>query len=515
MKQLLTLLSISVFIISCDKDFNNIGTDLVNEQNFEINSHETTTVASENFKLNGINPVQTDNLTYNVLGYYNDPNYGSTTANILSQVELSEYGKDFGDNPVITKVILTIPYYSERIEANSGGEWTYELDSVYGDSKISLALYKSDYFLNDFDPSSGFQDRQKYYSNDDLTFAPHSFGNPANKLYENTDFEVTKDEIPVPYIDENGDSQVKYFSPRLRDSLNLNVADFNWLIDSANKTAISSRSEFKDFYRGIYIQTTALLPNSGVLFGVDVSQVNIEVKYEYDGPLTQIGDPQIEGSIKINFTGNRVNTFTDNISYTEDADKLYLKGGEGAMVKLDLFNPNSDLDRTSIELTDIQAESQNWLINEANIEFYVDQNSFVGADSEAEPERIFLYDIENDRVLADYSSDITSISNPIDSKPNHLGRLERDASSKGVKYKINITQHINNIIKKDSTNVKLGLVVSNNVNALGSSDIKNIDNPNNILSASVISHRGTILHNENATDPNNKIKLNIHYTKVN
>lgn len=518
MKQLLTLLSISIFFISCDKDFNDIGTDLVDEEHFDIITHETTTVISENLKLIGANPVQTNNLSYSVLGHYDDPFYGDSNANLLSQVSLSEYGIDFSTlgNPTITKVILSIPYYSNLTDIDGDGEGTYELDSVYGDTPMRLALYKSNYFLNDFDSSTNFEDRQKYYSDDDLIFASHSYGDPTNLIYENLAFSVNENELDVEYLDENGDMQKTRFAPRLRDSTNLNISDFNWLLDSANKTAISSSSEFKNFYRGIYIQTEPLpaTPNSGTFLGLDIAQANIDITYEYDDP--EGGVDPIVNNIQILFSGNRVNTLTNNISYTEDVDKIYLKGGESAMARIDLFNPNSDDDRTSVELTDIQAEAEEWLINEANLEFYVDQNTFATADNSAEPERIFLYDIDNNKVLSDYIADLSISNTSLNSKLNHLGRLERNDSGKGIKYKINITQHINNIIKNDSTNVKLGVVISNNVNILGSSDIKNSTvNPNSILSSSVTSHRGTVIHNENSSDPDKKLKLNIHYTKVN
>jgi len=528
MKHLVTVLSISLLLMSCDKDFNNIGANLVGEDHFEVSTLETATIATENFRLAGVHPVQTDNLPYNVLGYYNDPVYGSTTANVLSQVVLSEYGKDFGTHPVITKVIFSMPYYSRKISTDGNGVGTYELDSVYGNpAPIKLSLYKSDYFLNDFDPSTNFEERQKYYSNDDALFAPHSTDIPANLIFEETNLLVKDDEINVDYVDDNGDDQTERLSPRFRKELldgatsNPTTA-FDWLIDGTNVTAISSASEFKDFYRGIYFKTEAVSSN-GTFFGVDLAQANIEVfhgklLFEDDGvtPLDIDGVPgqDIEevGSLKLLFQGNRVNTFTNSISYTEDADKIYLKGGEGAMVKIDLFNPTSDDDRTSLELSDLQDQAENWIINEANIEFYVDENPALTGN--VEPERIFLYDIENNKVLVDYLIDEQSNEFPLFSKPNHLGRLERNASGKGVKYKIKITEHIKNIIKKDSTNVKLGLVVSNNVNLLGSTDIKDVSNPESVLTSSVTAHQGTVLYNENAIEPK-KLKLKIHYTELN
>jgi len=527
MKHIIALFSISAILISCDKDFNNVGTNLVSENHFEVNVNDQATVATENYKINGVHPLQTDNLPYSVLGYYNDPIYGSTTANVVSQVALSKYGTDFGAHPVITKVIFSMPYYSRKISVNADGEGTYELDSVYGaPAPIKLSLYKSDYFLNDFDPNTNFEERQKYYSDSDAFFAPYSFGNPANLIFEEPNLKVLADEVEVNYVDDNGGDQTERLSPRYRkellDGSNTNpTTAFDWLIDPNNATALSSASEFKNFYRGIYFKTEAVNSN-GTFFGLDLSQANIEVFYgkllfEADGttPLDadNDGNQDIEevSSVKILFKGNRVNTFTNNITYTEDADKLYLKGGVGALVRLDLFNPVSDDDRTSVELTDIRNQAENWLINEANLEFYVADD--VAAANAVEPERIFLYDIKNNKVLADYLLDVAS-SNPLYSKVNHLGRLERDASGNGVKYKINITEHIKNVVKKDSTNVKLGLVVSNNVSLLGTSDVKDEDNPDSVLTSSIVSHQGTVLYNENATAPK-KLKLKIYYTEIN
>ena len=45
----------------------------------------------------------------------------------------------------------------------------------------------------------------------------------------------------------------------------------------------------------------------------------------------------------------------------------------------------------------------------------------------------------------------------------HGGYIELDEDKNGLMYKIRISEHIKNIIRKDSTNVKLGLVVSSDI----------------------------------------------------
>ena len=49
--------------------------------------------------------------------------------------------------------------------------------------------------------------------------------------------------------------------------------------------------------------------------------------------------------------------------------------------------------------------------------------------------------------------------------------LERDSENNGIKYKLRLTEHLNNILVRDSTNVKLGLYVSTNVNDIQQADV--------------------------------------------
>ncbi|MGB1270193.1 MAG: DUF4270 domain-containing protein [Flavobacteriaceae bacterium] len=527
-KQFLALLVVTLLVASCDKDYNTTGTDLVNVNHFNVINDDSFEIQTTNVKLDGQHPVQTNNLPYNTLGYYNDPVYGETTANVLTQVGLSEYGKEFQDGAVITKAKLTIPYFSRKISTNEDGEGEYELDSVYGNTSINLKLFRSEYYLNDFDPNTDFEERQKYYSRDN-DFTLSQIAPASNLLYEKNDFLPTSSEVEVPWDDDDGVTQTARFSPRLTDSLNLDVSNFAWLLNDANEEALSSASNFKNFYRGIYLQATVDTPLQGVLLGLDLSLAEIEVTYEYTDP--DGGADPLEDSIKILFEGNSVNTYDNNFNYTEEVDKIYLKGGEGAMAVLDLFSGlDDDADGISNELQDLR--NRDVIINEANLEFFVDQNAMQFIDDELD--RIFIYDINNNTVLLDYSFDNTSSPDPSFSKINHLGKLERDDSGDGVKYKIRITEHITNLVKKDSTNVSLGLIVSNNVSLLGSSSLKdsviigaddsvvnNDGDPNNdekndihsVLSTSVNSHKGTVLFNENAIDDTKRLKLRIVYTE--
>jgi hypothetical protein len=160
------------------------------------------------------------------------------------------------------------------------------------------------------------------------------------------------------------------------------------------------------------------------------------------------------------------------------------------------------------------------LVNEANLVFHVDQD-FVDGE---EPDRIFIYDLNNNSPLIDYFLDPTSNNfNPLETKILHLGALERtddEPDGEGIKYRLKITEHINNLLVRDSTNVKLGLAVSGNLNIENENNQYDIiTDETNILDrlpiSSIISPRGTVLFGNNTTDPDKKVQLEIFYTEPN
>ena len=154
----------------------------------------------------------------------------------------------------------------------------------------------------------------------------------------------------------------------------------------------------------------------------------------------------------------------------------------------------------------------NWIINEANLIFYVDKNQVTGGD--AEPERLIIYDTKNSTVLADYGLDLTSNLPAIDALNVHLGRLQRGSDDNGEFYKIRITNHVSNVINRDSTNVPLGLIVSQNVLETDFQEIENVQAPGieQLPASSVVSPEGTILHGNRSANSDKRLKLQIFYT---
>ena len=129
-----------------------------------------------------------------------------------------------------------------------------------------------------------------------------------------------------------------------------------------------------------------------------------------------------------------------------------------------------------------------------------------------------VYDLKNNLPIIDYFVDATSNStDPYNSKIIYSPKLERDESGNGVKYKIRLTEHINNILLKDSTNTKLGIYVTNNINLFGTSKVFNTtdsDIVNIIPRSSVIAPEGTILYGNTPAVPENvRATFEIFYTE--
>ena len=165
------------------------------------------------------------------------------------------------------------------------------------------------------------------------------------------------------------------------------------------------------------------------------------------------------------------------------------------------------------------------VVNDAAITFSIDNQTMnTGSPVAYEPNRIYLYDIKNKRPVLDYYTDQYANSlQPKLAKNVHGGIITKDADGRGTQYKIRITNHLRNLIKyTDSTNVKLGVVVTENIGVVTNKRLKNsfITGTQTVSEAptmSVTNMLGTVLYGSNIPvgDPNEdkKLKLTIYYTE--
>ena len=539
-------LHINIFIIlliavfSCEKDFASFDSEVINSDNainFSTNSLEYNLTTKSEM----VNPVQTNNLPSFLLGSYNHPQFGRSNSSFVGQMVPSEYNHDFGDNVVLDSVVLTIPYFSRGIDTSEEGDITYEIDSVYGDEPIKISVYRNNFFFRTFDPFSNFDTSQSYYSNGSLSVEEiiDVAQLEGELLFEIDDFTPSANQINLTQIDTSGNTYVSQrLAPALRFKLN-NPNDNFWetnFFENEGNQVLTNEPNFKEFFRGLFIKIESNSEGSIMLLNFASSNTKLTIHYTSDN--TNVGDSDT-GSIDdietnqheyvMNFSGNLINLFDNEnpidvglMDQSIGNENIYLKGGEGIISTLDLFSGSitddsgeeiSEFDHFKQFFYDEVSDEPIRIINEAYIEFFVNQNF----SNDDEPERIYIYNYEQNTALIDYFLDQSVSSLTINAKINHLEPLVRDSldDDKGIKYKIRITEHLNNLILRDSTNAKLALGVISDVASVQNYKILNDSETEDkrLASGVILSPKGTILHGNLSPEVDKRPKIKIYYTE--
>lgn len=540
-----------VAIASCDSEYNELGSDIIED---DIHHDNITRLVSEVVAYDrATGAVQSNNLPQNSLGVYDNAVFGKTISHFVTQLELARENPQL-HSPTIDSVYLHIPY-SSTLTATDGatGASTYTLNNVYGnaDAKMRLSVYRSNYFLRSVDPAAGTA--QQYFSNQkgmiEGNLGPKL--NTSADLNQNEQFSFSAAEVVRRYGQDGSK-----IAERLKPGIFMNFDKdyfFTQLFGTQADGKLLNNNVFKEYFRGLYFKIEQTGPEGAMLYP-NFSEGKIVVIY-HDSRLDVFGNEVRDAEnniirdrkvININLAGNTVNFFdktynTDIFNALQPAandmitgnDRIYVNGGEGALAAIKLNQ--GDLDA----LMPVNNDGKRVLINEANLSFYIDRSAtgMGSTDSprDKEPLRVYLYDLENNIPLYDYSADAsTNSSNASLNKTVYSGIRQTTADGRSL-YKIRITNHINNIITKDSTNVPLGLVVTENINLVGNAAINNnfefiaangtLKPAKRMPVSSVISPVGTVLYGNNiqpvnpddVTNPksayNQRLKLEIYYTK--
>ncbi|WP_309609372.1 DUF4270 domain-containing protein [Flavobacterium sp.] len=531
----LLVVSIVLFFASCDKDFNSLGSDIIGNENFDFDVANFE-VKTYNQK---VNAIQTNNLAINQLGVYDSPTFGKTQANFVTELDLAVINPTFINKTTISmdSVVLTVPYFSTRTAIDANGKGTYRLESMLGNSPMSLKVFENGFKLENFGTGSNADVIQKYYSDQDVDFSNKKIGFPAsanvgtpngtklnndgrNGGVENLVFVPSEKEFVVTTINTAPTPPtISRSAPRM--SLHLDTTYFSKRIFKAPASALENKDAFKDYFRGLYFQ----IENSanGRLMSLDFSKGNVTVYYKEDNVAVN-PTSRVQKSIVLNMTGKTVNLFNNtfntvyqtalNTPNVQNGDgKLYLKGGQGSCAFIDLFT-NSNETQAFI--------AKKPLINDASLTFTIEKQFSEG--TEVELQRIYLFDAVTKAPVFDYIFDSSTNQNDASlNKALYGGIIEKNATGRGTQYKIRVTEHVNNIITKNGPNNKLCLVVTTNINNPNNYFLKDEIAPEKVDRlpvASVITPLGTVLYGSNIpnTDTENyakRVKLQIYYTKPN
>ena len=553
------LYSLSV-IFSCENDFNNLESDVIGEENINFNASKTAlNVLAYNKRLDSL---QINNLNSSLLGFFNDPLYGETTGSIVTQLSPAVNAPAFGNTPVIDSVILNIPYFS-RITGTSSAPNVplYALDSVFGNKNagFKLSIYKNNFLLRDFNPNSATNEAQKYYSNASNNDKTSNFAitetqtinfdaNKGELLYQNNNFIPSNKAIILLPNTTPTTAQAPALRLNLVKSEDNTINDVdkinfwtNLILNQEGLPTLSNLSNFNNHFRGLYIKAEAK-DNDGQILLLNTNAANISIYFSNTGitPGTTPTNSPYVLTFGQNILNPYINTFTQTLSNGDRAtgdSQLFLKGTEGSMAILDIFNGLINCDETNTNETAIdcfkktyrqrvdtgyilksgETEDENGyalrngnfilkrVINEAQLIVFEDE-SIVTDNAAHENDRVYVYDIKNNIPIIDHSTDGSDSS---------LGLRETDTNG-ASKYKIRITEHLNSIILRDSTNTKLGLILSNNVDISNSSEIlKSNDVVTSVPTAKILSPRGTVLHGSNSSAIDKRIRLEIFSTESN
>jgi len=402
-----------------------------------------------------------------------------------------------------------------------------DLDSIYGDrtQQFNLKVERSTFFLRDQDPNTNFEQAQEYYSTQQ--FAPTFV---SDVLYEG-DLSISDEEILTfpeddPDTEEDESEGVpERLQPGVRVPLDATFFQQNFL-DMEGKTELLSQANFEDFIRGIHLSLTPTAEDLLILF--DLTNANITITYEYDR--IEEGNPTVEeqeytlslitGGAQQRINSNAVNTYINELypagidgamDTGANASRIYLKGGAGSFAEVHLFEENSG--RTIIE----EIKANNWIINEANLIFHVDRTAMQGVTLDEEPVRLYLYNSESVQPIYNPINEQSVADTPFGIFLDYDGFLETDGGQ-GVKYTIRLTEHINNLVVRDSVNSVLGLTSTPDIRLSGTLNTRlAIGMDEDLPVSTTLSPLGTVLFGSDVTGAEEpmKLQLEISYTDTN
>ena len=601
MKKNSIFLIIFIILFSCNKDYNTVGLNLIDNNPFRTSLEEVPVFV----KMRKIPPYVSNSLTTFQLGEFEDNIYGTSMVSFLGQLNFEDPSLAFGnisqskeDNPdtdnisqipeeeTVKNVFLDIPFFtnvddddndgvinlydvdstdpysdsdgdgvSDADESNAGqnpldpdtdgdgipdGEDTesvnpnaggtlYELDSLLGNSNASFKLKVSelDYFLRPYDPEVNFEQFQKYYSNNSLAsdFSGTTLHedeisiNSKELVFYNEDDPETED------VDES-ETVKERLTPRIRVELDKDFFQTR-ILDKEGSDDISNLDNFKLYFKGIVLETFDF--SEPLLMILNFNEAEIKVEYEYkeynkQGTTDDTSDDTVDtvdGDFRFLFNGIKLNSFKNDafpgyvyssvLDTLKNPKQVFLKGGEGVMAEIELFKNDDGVDLLE------EIRSKEWLINEANLSIYIDKEMLSSSGGIIEPSRLYLYDIKNKAPVIDYFVDNSAGPKPYQNKVVHGGLIQLDEDKNGLMYKIRMSEHIKNIVRKDSTNTKLGLVVSSDINNTINIEVEDSDFMTFTPNSSAINPLGTVLigPSPSAEDYDKRMRLNIFYTEVN
>ncbi len=517
-------------IVSCEKDLEDIAVDLAGQRPFDVGDSIFEVVTyHRNVDSSRVDNNDPDKPPLYLLGVNSNNNFGSLKSDLIAQVLLPALSTDFGDNAVIDRVVVDIPYFATRdgdqkaVDPftglpifDDGGDTisvpNFTLDSIYGNEDLAykITIFELGTFLNTLDPDDPTK-AKTYYSDKEYVL---------NSELHQSDFLPNRNDtvlyVERRYLDDDPSTvddidtiKAESSAPSIKFDLDKQFFKERF-IDHDNPADFQNNGNFVRYFRGLYIDAEGF---DGSLMNLRASDATMTIYYTYDRVVTEAEDADLNNNGVTGEVDVIVKTKQSQIyNFAGVRTGKYERSYAGSKIEQPLFNPDTENGESKlyvhgaagseivIEVMDQETldfiKQQNLLINEANLVFYVD-----GEQGQV-PQRLFLYKYDYNSLISDFYS--------FRFGPEIFGgSLEYDDQGNPEKYKFRITDYITSVIKADEPEALSKLVLKNFVVT---------DNLSETAFDTIVSNwnwipKGVVLHGNVPADNDKRVKLEIFYSK--
>ena|SRR2546428_3887708 len=413
---------ISLFLFTGCENPNGIG--LKNDELVNGTFTDTATVVTETVADNPIrvdNNFDYNNLTgvnkYKLLGYFNDPIFGKSTADWYSQLQIPFAGFRFPSGATLDSTVLILPYADTLVN-----------NAFYGDinSRFKISVEQL---------ASAMKSDSIYYSNQTFnTTGEAEIGggffnaNPTSKIY-------------LQDIRPHKPDSIKRENSQIRIKINPTFASSFFL--KADTTVYNSQTAFTNYFKGfkVRIDNTQTTGNGGIVYlntfpGVQTGGARIEFFYKTS---TDTSSAQFRINSSVAQTNNFTHTYnpelTAALSAGPNQQKSYIQSMAGIRTKI------------SFPYLKGLIKNKKILVNKAELVFSVIPTT---ASASAEPlRRIYINKGQNNK------GEYVQIADGNSSDPRFSNNMGGYYNSTTGTYHLNLVRFVNDILagKTDDTNL--------------------------------------------------------------
>ena len=292
-------LAVAVLFLACKKEWNELGSQLVVSDNFELFSFDDQEIKISVVKEDSLSSL---NSSKSYIGSINDPYFGNTAASLYTEFRIPSTDVDFGASAQVDSFVLSL-----------------DIAGYYGDTLSTLSISVREMLETietSITDSLDVETSLNIYSSDDFDVDPQPLNNPQQALQP-----IVNSELNI----------------RLSDDF----AEHFLYADSANYV---DNEAFQSFFSGLYIRADQALDN-GLLFELDLLNENSKLTLYYHNETAD----SLSYDFQINSSADRMTRWSHDYSSTEIESALnteyvsqgYVQGSVGLRTYVELPDLNS------------------------------------------------------------------------------------------------------------------------------------------------------------------------------